>query len=878
MSLLRGRIVWHLALVALGLVVVVETLAAIGLAPDGAGVRLHPAIDLVIISSVLIAGIVAARAADVRSERRIAGNLVELSRRETELRATLENMQQGVAMYDADYRLVTCNQRFRDYIELPDDFLDGRHTFADYIRFLAERGEFGEINDIEELIAQRLAPLSREHWLERTRPDGTTLEIYRNPIPAGGFIAIYTDVTARRQAESLLRDEEERFRAIDRAVPIAIVIANVKDQHVRHVNPYFVEFFGLLDAHQIDGLDDYSVRRMAALSLLERPIAKVFPDPAQGRELASLLARGKTDGTDQELRFVRPDGNELWVMASLEQLEFRGEPAMIACLSDITDRKRAEFELTRAMEAAEAANRVKSDFLANMSHELRTPLNAIIGYSQMLQEQASDDGQDDYLADLTKIERAGTHLLKLINDILDLSKIEAGRMTVFIERMSVPALLSEVRSIIQPLAEKNGNRLLVNCPPEIGSIDCDVTRLKQSLLNLLSNASKFTNNGTVELTVFRPAARADERPGAGGDERHGAGADERIAFRVTDTGIGMTQEQMDRLFQAFAQADSSTTRKFGGTGLGLAITRHFARMLGGDVTVTSEPGAGSAFTLVVPIHDHSVPPPLDESLEPKRTISGDAAGTLTVLVVDDDEAVHDVVGAMLGREGYRVLHARTGPEAMALAREQRPDAITLDVMMPQMDGWAVLSALKADPDLRAIPVVIVTMLNDRAIALSLGADAFLSKPIDWAQLSTVLKQCSRHDAMATAPILVVDDDPDMRDMTRRMLERMGITVHEAADGAEALAWLTVNPRPSIILLDLMMPVMDGFEVLDRLRKNDLWSGIPVLVATSKEFSADELAQLKRSTEKVISKGATIGVDLRTAIRDTLRRTQVVVDG
>jgi CheY-like chemotaxis protein len=215
---------------------------------------------------------------------------------------------------------------------------------------------------------------------------------------------------------------------------------------------------------------------------------------------------------------------------------------------------------------------------------------------------------------------------------------------------------------------------------------------------------------------------------------------------------------------------------------------------------------------------------------------------------------------------------------MTLAREQRPDAITLDVLMPQMDGWAVLSALKADPDLRAIPVVIITMLNDRAIALSLGADAFLSKPIDWAQLSVVLKQRSRHDAMPTAPILVVDDDPDMRDMTRRMLERMGITVHEAADGAEALAWLTINPRPSIILLDLMMPVMDGFEVLDRLRKNDLWSAIPVLVATSKEFSADELAQLKRSTEKVISKGATIGVDLRTAIRDTLRRTQIVVDG
>ena len=256
--------------------------------------------------------------------------------------------------------------------------------------------------DIEALVAQRLEPLSREHWLERTRPDGTVLEIYRNPIATGGFIAIYTDVTARRQADGLLRDEEERFRAIDRAVPIAIVIANAKDQHIRHVNPYFVEFFGLLEAHRIDGLDDYSVRRMAALSLLDRPLAEVFPDPEQGQELAALLARGKTGGLDQELRFVRPDGAELWVAASLEQLDFRGEPAMIACLSDITDRKRAEGELTRAMQAAEAANRVKSDFLANMSHELRTPLNAIIGYSQMLQEQATDDGQDDYVADLTR--------------------------------------------------------------------------------------------------------------------------------------------------------------------------------------------------------------------------------------------------------------------------------------------------------------------------------------------------------------------------------------------------------------------------------------------------------------------------------------------
>ena len=870
MSLLRGRIAWRLAVVAIAGVVVVEMLAAAGFAPGGLGLMSHVAIGLAVIACVSAAGLIAEQTMGVRSGQAIAGSHAELSRRETELRATLENMQQGVAMYDAQHRLVTWNRRFVEYLEMPDAFLDGQHTFADYIRYLAERGEFGEVADIDGLVAQRLEPLSREHWLERTRPDGTTLEIYRKPIPTGGFIAIYTDVTERRQADGLLRDEEERFRAIDRAVPVAIVIANAKDQRVRHVNPFFVEFFGLLEAHQIDGLDDYTVRRMAALSLLDRPLAEVFPDPAQGQELAALLARGKTGGLDQELRFVRPDGAELWVAASLQQLEFRGEPAMIACLSDITDRKRAEGELTRAMQAAEAANRVKSDFLANMSHELRTPLNAIIGYSQMLQEQATDDGQDDYVTDLTKIERAGTHLLKLINDILDLSKIEAGRMTVFIEQVNVAALLTEVQSIIEPLAAKNGNRFIIDCPPEIGSIDCDVTKLKQSLLNLLSNASKFTTNGTVELAV--------SRAGTDADPHHGATPDPHISFRVTDSGIGMTPEQMDRLFQAFAQADSSTTRKFGGTGLGLAITRHFARMLGGDVSVTSQPDVGSTFTLVIPVHDRSNPPAEQDTTEPKREVSGDVAGTHTVLVVDDDEALHDVVGAMLGREGYRVLHARSGPEAMTLAREQQPDAITLDVMMPQMDGWTVLSSLKADAQTRDIPVVIVTMLNDRAIALSLGADAFLSKPIDWAQLSAVLKQCSRDHVMTAAPVLVVDDDPEMRDIARRMLERMGIDVHEAGDGAEALAWLEVNPPPSIILLDLMMPVLDGFEVLDRLRQNDQWTNIPVLVATSKDFTADELAQLQQCTEKVIAKGATMGVDLCTAIRDTLKRTRTEVVG
>ena len=352
-------------------------------------------------------------------------------------------------------------------------------------------------------------------------------------------------------------------------------------------------------------------------------------------------------------------------------------------------------------------------------------------------------------------------------------------MTVFAEPVNLGAVIAEVRGIIEPLAAKNGNKLVIDCPGDIGTIESDLTKLKQSLLNLLSNASKFTKDGVVALTVAR-----------GGEDGEGT-----ISFRVADTGIGMSPEQMGRLFQAFAQADSSTTRKFGGTGLGLAITRHFARMLGGDVTVTSELGKGSVFLLTLPVRaagTTAAPALPQDKAAPKRTVSGDAEAEFTVLVVDDDEAVHETVGTMLAREGYRVLHARSGAEALATAREAHPDAITLDVMMPQMDGWSVLSTLKADPDLADIPVTIVTMLNDRAIAFSLGASGFLTKPIDWGQLNAILR---RHtDLGVTAPVLVVDDDPEMRRMARQMLERMGMQVAEAENGAAGLAWLAANPR------------------------------------------------------------------------------------
>jgi CheY-like chemotaxis protein/nitrogen-specific signal transduction histidine kinase len=511
--------------------------------------------------------------------------------------------------------------------------------------------------------------------------------------------------------------------------------------------------------------------------------------------------------------------------------------------TDITELKQRQAELEQARETAEAANRTKSQFLANMSHELRTPLNAIIGYSEILYEEATDNGQEDFLPDLKKITDAGRHLLGVINDVLDLSKIEAGKMDVFVEAVDLVPLVDEVRTIIEPLAARNGNALVIECSADVGTMRTDRTKVKQSLLNLLSNASKFTKNGKLVLTVERLAGGA------------------QVRFAVADTGIGMSEEQVGRLFEAFSQADASTTKRYGGTGLGLAITRHFCAMLGGDVGVTSKEGEGSTFTMTLP--DQGVEHPA----EPVVTCPIPAENATTILVVDDDAAAHDLLANHLVREGYRVLHARGGEEAIAMAREARPDAITLDVMMPKIDGWSVLAKLKDDPELADIPVVVVTILADRAVGLSLGAAEFLTKPVDRARLSSVMRGLLRRDG----PVLLVEDDPASREAARRMIEKMGLEVAVAANGREALRWARANRRPSIVLLDLMMPEMDGFAFLDAFRAEPSWNDVPVVVVTAKELTQSEREMLAGRTRQVLAKGSATAVELTEAVAAAVRR-------
>jgi CheY-like chemotaxis protein len=428
---------------------------------------------------------------------------------------------------------------------------------------------------------------------------------------------------------------------------------------------------------------------------------------------------------------------------------------------------------------------------------------------------------------------AGRHLLALINDILDLSKIEAGRMELHLESFPLAPLINDVAKTIEPMATKNGNRIVVDCPPDLGTLHADQIRFRQALLNLASNANKFTENGTV--TIAAQPQRPDGR--------------DWIMIAVTDTGIGMTDEQIGRLFHEFSQADASTTRKYGGTGLGLAISKRFCQMMGGDITVKSEPGKGSTFTIRLPRIVQIGETVVTQARAEATQRVGEKTQEPLILVIDDDATARDLVERHLERSGFAVVTAPGGREGLRLVRELRPAAVTLDIMMPDIDGWTVLAAIKGDPELAGIPVVLMSIVDQKNRGYALGAADYLVKPVDRVKLvETLTGICGSTAGHA----FLVDDDEVVRRSVRQALEPIGWKVTEAENGQVAIEAMTAG-RPDVIILDLMMPKMDGFEFLDEWRGRSEWQDIPVVVITAKDLTDEDRDRLNGGVERIIQK-------------------------
>jgi PAS domain S-box-containing protein len=531
----------------------------------------------------------------------------------------------------------------------------------------------------------------------------------------------------------------------------------------------------------------------------------------------------------------------------------------IETIRDITDRKHNEEELNKAKAEAEQANQSKSAFLANMSHELRTPLNAIIGFTRIVRRKAEGILPEKQTENLDKVLTSADHLLNLINTVLDIAKIEAGRMDVLAANFRIGALIDLCANTAQPLLKPNVV-LEKHVDESLSIVHSDQDKIRQIILNLLSNASKFTHAGKIIL-----AAKQDG---------------ENLRVSVADTGIGISEEALPRIFKEFQQADTSTTRQYGGTGLGLSISRNLARLLGGDLNVESELGKGSTFTLIIPIQFRSKsitsldeapltsdrePAPVQEAAQHPKPVSAKKR----LLVIDDDPDAVYLLQENLNQQEYNIIGTRNGHDGIRMAREQQPQAILLDIIMPGADGWQVLHDLKEDPATANIPVILLTIVDKKALGFRLGAAAYLLKPLDPIAVRDALNRVIVQNDRKQKHILVVDDDPNIVDMLRQFLPESEFRLDSALDGTAGLKAVEAD-RPDILLLDIIMPRLDGFGVIESLRADPQTRDLPIIVISAKELTADESDRLKKSVAFVMKKQGFEGGKLMDEINNVLK--------
>ena len=804
-------------------------------------------------------------------------DITELKTRERAMKRLQEAIEEvpapiRIILWDKDDKIVTTNNFIKERMrEFGFDVIPGITTGSEYRQFLLDNNLIKSING-KGIVGKQL-PSSYELDRNGEGNDLREIEFINGEIVLmedglladGSKIQIGTDITGRKRRERILNQLQE---AIESA-PLRISLID-KDDTIIMANKFVRDRMNEFGFDMVPGETLDADRKRF---LVDNNIVKSI----NGREFGSELEVEDIINLDKEadelrIREVEFSNGQFALMEST----YLDDGSHISFGLDITELKKREDALNtsivaqnRAREEADRANEAKSQFLANMSHELRTPLNAVIGLTEMLKEDAEDDDNEEYLEPLDRIHVSGRHLLALINDVLDLSKIEAGKVELHYEKFSISELLKDVVNTSNTLIEKNNNVINTSLNIDSDIINSDFIRIKQIVLNLVSNAAKFTSDGEIKIDVRR--MEVDHK--------------EKLEISVSDSGIGMSEEQIGKLFEAFTQADSSTTRQYGGTGLGLSITRHLCRLLGGDVTVQSEEGVGTRFTASILTDDQGKPDDVDSGVNLEKDLNISSGETfpfeappfkdnsdIEILIIDDDPTIRELMERHLKRGGYNVVLADGGKIGIDMARSRQPDVIILDILMPEFDGWSVLRALKADPSTKQIPVVMASILDERNRGYSLGAADYLSKPVEKENL---LKSIEKFVGKANGQlILVVEDDPDLQYLLQENLIKAGYEATVANDGLEALEVMRSLDQPlALILLDLNMPRMNGFEFLETF-KDEFELDCPIVVVTGQELSGDDIQYLSNEVENVLRKTTKTSQDIITEINNIISALKI----
>lgn len=765
------------------------------------------------------------------------------------LRLVFENAFDGIDIYEeipGEKRriLVDCNDR---YCELAGRTREELMSVENTVVF--QRPIENSFTDLyQEPLKKGEAFSGLFSWV---RPDGKENIIEYNAAPTRSgeryfTIGIDRDITERMHVENALRESNEKLRLIFENAFDGISIYEEFPAENRRVllecNERYCQMAGRSREELFAIHDTRAVQRDLGVD------SEMFGwEPiTTGNVFSGVFA------------WNRPDGRENIIEYNAAPTRVGDRYFTIGLDRDVTERRRAQTELRQAKEMAESANQAKSAFLANMSHELRTPLNAIIGFTRIVRRKAEGLLPEKQTENLDKVLISAEHLLNLINTVLDIAKIEAGRMDVLASNFRIAALIDLCANTAQPLL-RVGVKLEKQVDESLNIIYSDQDKIRQIVLNLLSNAAKFTHEGKITLSAHTVA--------------------ENLHISVEDTGIGISAEALPRIFKEFQQADNTTTRQYGGTGLGLSISRNLARLLGGDLTVESEAGKGSIFTLAIPMHYHpriisttgtdspQVPKlPVEAQPVPHRDLPLQAKKQ--ILVIDDDPDAVYLLQENLNQQEFEISGARNGSDGLRMALQQHPQAILLDVVMPGADGWQVLHDLKQNPATAGIPVIFLTILDKKALGFSLGAADYLLKPLDPVTVREALDRVILAGEYRQRTILVADDDPAVADMLSQFLPESTFRLESVFDGISALEAIATH-RPDILLLDIAMPRLDGFGVLEVLRSNPVTHSLPVIVLSAKDLSAPETARLKETVTLVMKKQGFQGEKLLNQINTLL---------